>query len=87
MLTADIERSHLMAQVETATEPDRIAEIHTRLVDIDAYSAESRAASILSGLGFDTVAQARACYEFLGRLADACGPRCGLVFQPDLLLL
>ena len=41
VLTADIERSHLMAQAETATEPDRIADIHTRLADIDAYSAES----------------------------------------------
>ena len=39
MLTADIERSHLMARAETATEPDRIADIHTRLADIDAYSA------------------------------------------------
>ena len=33
MLTADIERSHLMAQAETATELDRIAEI-TRLLTL-----------------------------------------------------
>ena len=50
MLAADIERSYLMAQAETATDPDRIADIHTRLADIDTYSAESRAASILSDL-------------------------------------
>jgi len=36
----------------SATDPMRIAAIHTRLSDIDAYSAEARGASILSGLGF-----------------------------------
>ena len=66
VLTADIERSHLIARAETETAPDRIADIHTRLADIDAYSAESRAASILSGLGFNNSAQARACHEFSG---------------------
>ena len=36
-----------------------IAAIHTRLADINAHSAEARAASILAGLGFDAEAQAR----------------------------
>src|ERR1043165_6196087 len=53
VLSADKERAALLAEAETATDPHRIAEIQMRLVDIDAHSAEARAASILSGLGFD----------------------------------
>src|SRR4051794_30782194 len=52
VLKADAERARLLAQAETETDPHHIAEIQTRLVDIDAYSAPSRAAAILSGLGF-----------------------------------
>ena len=48
VLSADRERSLLLAESDTATDPVRIAEIHTRLSDIDAYSAEARAGAILS---------------------------------------
>ena len=72
---------------ETATDPHRIAEIQTRLADIDAWSAEGRAAAILQGLGFSTEDQARPTGDFSGgwrmRMALA-----GVLFaQPDLLLL
>ena len=50
VLAADIERAELMAEAETATDPTRIADIQTRLADIDAWSAEGRASSILKGL-------------------------------------
>ena len=53
VLEADIERARLMKESETAEDPSRIADIQTRLADIDAWSAEGRAASILKGLGFD----------------------------------
>ena len=50
------------AEAETATDPTRIGEIHTRLADIGAHSAEARAATTsLSGLGFSHEAQARPC--------------------------
>ncbi|MGF1463463.1 MAG: ATP-binding cassette domain-containing protein, partial [Maricaulaceae bacterium] len=52
VLAADTERSRLLAEAETATDPHRIAEIQTRLADIDAHSAEARAGEILYGLGF-----------------------------------
>src|SRR5690606_15621397 len=39
VLKADKERSALLAEAETATDPHRIADIHTRLADIDAHSA------------------------------------------------
>ena len=87
VLAADLERASLMAEAETATDPNRIAEIQIRLVDIDAHSAEARAATILSGLGFDAAAQLRPCHEFSGgwRMRVALGAV--LFAQPDLLLL
>ncbi|NNE40299.1 MAG: ABC-F family ATP-binding cassette domain-containing protein [Marinicaulis sp.] len=87
VLEQDIERTALLAEAETAKDPQRIADIQTRLVDIDAHSAESRAASILAGLGFSTEAQARPCSEFSGgwRMRVALA---GVLFAaPDLLLL
>src|SRR5438445_6758223 len=66
VLRADVERDALLREAETAHDPHRIAEIQTRLVDIDAHSAPARAAAILSGLGFSTADQARACQEFSG---------------------
>ena len=87
VLAADLERTALLAEAETATDPHRIADIQTRLADINAHSAPARAAAILSGLGFDETAQGRACSEFSGgwRMRVALG---ALLFsQPDLLLL
>ena len=66
VLKADLERHALLAEAETAHDPSRIADIQTRLVDIDAHSAPARAAAILSGLGFSTADQARSCSEFSG---------------------
>ena len=66
VLKADTERAALMAEEQTATDPHRIAEIHMRLADIDAHSAEARAATILAGLGFDADAQQRPASSFSG---------------------
>ena len=66
VLAADTERARLLSEAETATEPDRVAEIHERLADIDAHAAPSRAAQILAGLGFDDNAQRRPCREYSG---------------------
>ena len=87
VLAADTERASLLAESETATDPHRIAEIQARLSDIDAWSAEGRAASILRGLGFDAAAQLRPCSDFSGgwRMRVALA---GVLFaQPDYLLL
>ena len=42
VLKADLERDALLREAETAHDPHRIAEIQTRLVDIDAHSAPAR---------------------------------------------
>ena len=52
VLAADTERAKLLREAETETDPNTISRIHERLGDIDAYSGEARAASILSGTGF-----------------------------------
>jgi ATP-binding cassette subfamily F protein 3 len=87
VLAADRERAALLAEAETAADPHRIAEIQTRLADIEAHSAEARAASILAGLGFDTAAQARACAEFSGGWRMRVALAAVLFARPDLLLL
>ena len=87
VMSADRELVDLFAEAETATDPDRIAAIHTRLADKDAHTAEARAAVILAGLGFDEAAQQKPCNDFSGgwRMRVALA---GLLFtQPDLLLL
>ena len=87
VLQADEERTSLMDEADHAHDPARIAEIQARLADIDAWSAEGRASSILKGLGFDAEAQRRPCSDFSGgwRMRVALA---GVLFaQPDLLLL
>ncbi|MCA0928739.1 ABC-F family ATP-binding cassette domain-containing protein [Ruegeria profundi] len=87
VLAADTERSSLMTEAETAEDPTRIAEIQTRLADIDAWSAEARAASILKGLGFDDDDQLRPCSDFSGGWRMRVALAAVLFAQPDLLLL
>ncbi len=87
VLAADLERARLVAESETATDPTRIAEIHTRLVDIDAHAAPARAAAILSGLGFDEAAQNRSLSEFSGGWRMRVALAAVLFSSPDLLLL
>ena len=87
VLAADEELTQLNLEAETATDPERIAAIHTRLHDKHAHTANARAARILAGLGFDENAQQRPCQEYSGgwRMRVALA---GLLFtSPDLLLL
>ncbi len=87
VLEADVERSRLMAEAESATDPTRIADIHTRLADIDAHSAEARAGAILHGLGFNSDEQARPCSDFSGGWRMRVALAAVLFSEPDLLLL
>ena len=87
VLKADKEREALIAEAVTAKDPHRIAEIQTRLADIQAHSAEARAASILSGLGFDHEAQARPASSFSGGWRMRVALAAVLFSEPDLLLL
>jgi len=87
VLQADTERAALLAESVTATDPARIADIQSRLADIDAWSAEGRASAILRGLGFTPEEMLKPCSDFSGgwRMRVALA---GVLFaQPDYLLL
>lgn len=87
VLEADEERSALLREAETATDPTRISDIHMRLADIDAYSAESRASTILAGLGFSQRDQHSPASSFSGGWRMRVALASVLFAEPDLLLL
>lgn len=87
VLAADAERDALLAESESCTDPDRLGDVHDRLIAIDAYGAPARAGRILSGLGFDEDMQQRPLSSFSGgwKMRVALG---ALLFSaPDILLL
>jgi ATP-binding cassette subfamily F protein 3 len=87
VLAADTERAVLLAESENSEDPDRLGEIYDRLMAIDAYTAPSRAAQILNGLGFDEDAQQRPLASFSGGWRMRVALASLLFSQPDLLLL
>jgi ATP-binding cassette subfamily F protein 3 len=87
VLDADRERTALLAEAKTATDPHRIAEVHARLTDIAAHAAPARAAAILAGLGFAHGDLERPCAEFSGGWRMRVALAAVLFRQPDLLLL
>ena len=87
VLASATERAQLLEELETCTDMNRMGDVHDRLLAIDAYSAPSRAAKILSGLGFDEEMQKRPVESFSGgwKMRIALG---ALLFsEPDILLL
>ena len=77
----------LWKEAKTATDPNRISEIHELLTNLNAHSAEARAARILAGLGFDQDAQSQACNSFSGGWRMRVALASLLFTNPDLLLL
>jgi ATP-binding cassette subfamily F protein 3 len=86
VLAADIERAALLTELETAP-PERMGDIYARLGEIDADRAPSRAAEILSGLGFTTADLYRPMSEFSGGWRMRVAMAAALFAEPDLLLL
>jgi len=87
VLAADTERAALLAEAETCHDPDRVGELHDRLIAIDAYTAEARAARILVGLGFDEEMQGRPLDSYSGGWKMRVALAALLFSEPDLLLL
>ena len=88
VLAADTERAALMIESEQeGLDPDRMAEVHERLIAIDAYTAPARASRILVGLGFDEEMQAKPLDSFSGGWKMRVALASLLFSQPDLLLL
>ena len=87
VLNADTERKMLLEEAEIATDANRISEIYTRLSDIHAYEAPSKASIILSGLGFSIEDQGRSINNFSGGWKMRVALAAALFCEPDLLLL
>ena len=87
VLAADTERTQLLHDAETVTDPDRLSDIHERLLAIDAYSAPARAARILIGLGFDEAMQGEPLDTFSGGWKMRVALAALLFSAPDVLLL
>lgn len=87
VLAADTERAALLLEAETVEDSERMAYIYTRLEEISAYDAPARAATILSGLGFDSVAQQRPISDFSGGWRMRVALAATLFRQPNLLML
>jgi ATP-binding cassette, subfamily F, member 3 len=87
VMAGDIERTELLAEAETAKDPNRISEIQMRLADIDAYSAEARAAVILAGLGFTEAIMNGPCSALSGGWRMRVALAAALFGAPDVLLL
>jgi len=87
VMAGDKERTSLLEEAESATDPHRISDIQIRLADIDAHSAESRAAVILSGLGFSEETMNGPCSALSGGWRMRVALATALFGAPDVLLL
>ncbi len=87
VLAADEERAALLLAAEHAKTAEEIAETQTRLADIGAHAAPSRASVILNGLGFDEAAQHQPLSTFSGGWRMRVALAAVLFAEPDLLLL
>ncbi|QJU57551.1 ABC-F family ATP-binding cassette domain-containing protein [Sphingomonas sp. AP4-R1] len=87
VLAADTERAALLLESETSEDPDRLGDVYERLIAIDAYTAEARAATILVGLGFDEEMQNRPLDSYSGGWKMRVALAALLFSNPDLLLL
>ncbi|MGF1623294.1 MAG: ABC-F family ATP-binding cassette domain-containing protein [Alphaproteobacteria bacterium] len=87
VLAADTERAALLAELDRSRDGHRLAEIHARLEDIQAYSAPARAAAILAGLGFDEADQQRPCADFSGGWRMRVALAAALFAPADLMML
>ena len=87
VLAADVERTELMAESDICADMHRLADIHDRLLAIDAYGAPARASRILLGLGFDEEMQGRPLDSYSGGWKMRVALAALLFSEPDILLL
>jgi ATP-binding cassette subfamily F protein 3 len=87
VLEADEEMSALMKATETEADPNKLGDIYMRLSELDAYSAPSRAAILLKGLGFQEEELHAPYSSFSGGWRMRVALAAALFVQPDVLLL
>ena len=87
VLSAHEEMAELWRQTETETDGLKIAEIYERLGELDAYSAPSRAAMLLTGLGFKENQLQEPFSSFSGGWRMRVALAAALFVEPEILLL
>jgi len=87
LLSQDAERHRLMTELEMCSDSNRMAEIYDRLIQINAFDAEARAAIVLRGLGFSKEEQDKPLNTFSGGYRMRMSLGAVLFQEPDLLLL
>lgn len=86
VLQGDTEYIELHKQLETA-EGEKLGELHGQLESIDGYTTESRAATLLHGLGFSNEQINNAVSSFSGGWRMRLNLAQALMCRSDLLLL
>ncbi|MEE4146652.1 MAG: ATP-binding cassette domain-containing protein, partial [Halieaceae bacterium] len=76
-----------LARLESSGQFDAAATIHSKLEEIDGYSAERRVERLLQGLGFDDGAAARPVSDFSGGWRIRLNLARALMTPSDVLLL
>lgn len=87
VVNAHEEMSSLLRAAETETDPYKIGDIHMRLHELNAYSAPSRAAILLRGLGFKEHELYEPFSSFSGGWRMRVALAATLFVEPDFLLL
>ncbi len=88
VLESDKERTELFKRLENPNiSPEEMGDAYERLMTIDAYSAESRAATILQGLGFDNDMQNQPLSDFSGGWQMRVALASALFVPSDILML
>jgi ATP-binding cassette subfamily F protein 3 len=87
VLAANTEMAALWHAAETETDGNKIAEIYQRLSDMDAYAAPSKAAMLLTGLGFKEHQLTEPFSSFSGGWRMRVALAAALFVEPEILLL
>ena len=89
VLQTDTERTQLLAMFEDESDQDdqKKEQVAKRLHEIDAFGAESRAATILAGLSFTAEMQKRPTSSLSGGWRMRVSLARALFVEPDILLL
>ncbi len=87
VLGANEEMAELWRQTEMETDGNKLAEIYERLGEMDAYSAPSKAAMLLTGLGFKDHHLTEPFSSFSGGWRMRVALAAALFVEPEVLLL
>lgn len=87
VLAGDTDLQQLRQQLTQTQDGEKLALLHARLQEIDAYTAEARAGSLLHGLGFSSDEQQQSVESFSGGWRVRLNLAQALMCRSDLLLL